>query len=41
MAAPVAGRFVAVIPRSVLGVAVGLLVLALAAYQAATLAKLL
>jgi hypothetical protein len=41
IAAPIAGRFVAVIPRTILGTAVGLLVLALSAYQAAALAKLL
>jgi uncharacterized membrane protein YfcA len=41
VSAPIAGRFVAFLPRSVLGVAVGLLVLALAAYQAAALLKLL
>jgi len=39
--APIAGRFVSVLPRNVLGVAVGLLVLALAAYQALALAHLL
>jgi hypothetical protein len=41
IAAPIAGRFVSVLPRAVLGVAVALVVLALAAYQAATLLKLL
>jgi hypothetical protein len=41
LTAPIAGRFVSVIPRTVLGVAVGLVVLALSAYQAAALAKLL
>jgi uncharacterized protein len=39
--APIAGRFVSVLPRTVLGVAVGIVVLTLAAYQAAVLAKLL
>lgn len=39
--APIAGKFVSVLPRSVLGVAVGLLVLSLAAYQAAALFKLI
>lgn len=39
--APIAGRFVSVLPRTALGVAVGLVVLALAVYQAAALAKLL
>jgi uncharacterized membrane protein YfcA len=39
--APIAGRFVSVLPRTVLGVAVGIVVLSLAAYQAAALAKLL
>jgi uncharacterized membrane protein YfcA len=39
IAAPIAGRFVSVLPRSVLGVAVGLLVLALSAYQGVTLMK--
>lgn len=41
IAAPIAGRFVSVLPRSVLGIGVGLLVLALSAYQAAALLKLL
>jgi uncharacterized membrane protein YfcA len=41
IAAPIAGRFVSVLPRRVLGVGVGLLVLALSAYQAAALLKLL
>src|SRR5690606_13049198 len=41
VSAPIAGRFVTVLPRRVLGVAVGVLVLALAAYQGAALAKLL
>jgi uncharacterized membrane protein YfcA len=41
MTAPIAGRFVSVLPRTVLGVAVGIVVLSLAAYQAASLAKLL
>jgi hypothetical protein len=41
LAAPIAGRFVSVIPRQVLGVAVGVLVLALSAYQALTYARLL
>jgi hypothetical protein len=41
IAAPIAGRFVSVIPRAILGTAVGLLVLALSGYQAAVLAKLL
>lgn len=41
VSAPVAGRFVNVIPRKVLGIAVGFLVLALAAYQGAALAGLL
>ena len=39
--APIAGRFVSVLPRKVLGVAVGILVLTLAAYQAAAMAKLI
>lgn len=39
--APIAGRFVSVLPRTVLGVAVGVVVLSLSAYQAAVLAKLL
>jgi uncharacterized membrane protein YfcA len=39
--APIAGRFVSVLPRHVLGTAVGLLVFALAAYQAAAMAHLL
>ncbi len=39
--APIAGRFVSVLPRTVLGVAVGIVVLSLALYQAASLAKLL
>ena len=41
MTAPIAGRFVSVLPRKVLGVAVGVVVLTLALYQAASLAKLL
>lgn len=41
IAAPIAGRFVGIIPRRALGVAVGVLVLALSAYQAVTFAKLL
>lgn len=41
IAAPIAGRFVSVLPRSVLGIAVAVVVLALAAYQAAALLKLL
>lgn len=41
VSAPIAGRFVAFLPRRVLGVAVGLLVLALAGYQTAALAKVL
>lgn len=39
IAAPIAGRFVSRVPRPVLGVAVGLLVLALAAYQAVAMMK--
>jgi hypothetical protein len=39
--APIAGKFVSVLPRTVLGVAVGVVVLSLAAYQAASLAKVL
>ena len=39
--APIAGRFVSVLPRTVLGVAVGVVVLSLSSYQAAALAKLL
>ena len=39
--APIAGRFVSVLPRKVLGVSVGIVVLTLALYQAASLAKLL
>lgn len=39
IAAPIAGRFVSVLPRKALGVAVGILVLTLAAYQAAALLK--
>jgi uncharacterized membrane protein YfcA len=39
--APIAGKFVSVLPRTVLGVAVGVVVLALSAYQAATLAGVL
>lgn len=38
--APIAGRFVSVLPRKALGVAVGILVLSLAAYQAAAMLKL-
>ena len=38
MTAPIAGKFVSVLPRTVLGVAVGVVVLALSAYQAASLA---
>ncbi|MFM9864121.1 MAG: sulfite exporter TauE/SafE family protein [Micropepsaceae bacterium] len=38
--APIAGRYVSVLPRTFLGVAVGVVVLSLAAYQAAVLAKL-
>jgi hypothetical protein len=41
IAAPIAGRFVSVIPRKFLGVAVGLLVLVLAGYQGAALFKLI
>jgi uncharacterized membrane protein YfcA len=41
ISAPIAGRFVSVVPRKVLGVAVGLLVLTLAGYQAAALTGLL
>jgi uncharacterized protein len=41
MAAPIAGRFVSRIPRRVLGVAVGILVLSLAAYQALSYAKVI
>ena len=41
LTAPIAGRFVSVLPRTVLGVAVGIVVLTLSAYQAAVLAKLL
>jgi uncharacterized membrane protein YfcA len=41
ISAPIAGRFVSVLPRAVLGIAVGVVVLALSAYQAATLLKLL
>lgn len=41
LAAPIAGRFVTVIPRRVLGVAVGVLVLALAAYQALAYAQVI
>jgi uncharacterized membrane protein YfcA len=39
IAAPIAGRFVSLLPRRVLGVGVGLLVLALSAYQGAALMK--
>jgi hypothetical protein len=39
--APIAGRFVSVIPRTVLGIAVGVVVLSLSAYQAANLAGLI
>lgn len=41
IAAPIAGRFVNLVPRKVLGVSVGLLVLALALYQGAVIAKLI
>lgn len=41
VSAPIAGRFVSVLPRKVLGIAVGIIVLALAAYQGATLLRLL
>jgi hypothetical protein len=39
IAAPIAGRFVSLLPRRVLGVGVGVLVLALSAYQGAALMK--
>ncbi len=38
IAAPIAGKFVSVIPRQVLGVSVGVLILGLSAYQALALA---
>ena len=41
ISAPIAGRYVSVIPPKALGVAVGLLVLTLATYQAAAMLKLL
>jgi uncharacterized membrane protein YfcA len=41
ISAPIAGKFVSVIPRQVLGVSVGILILGLSGYQALALAHAL